>query len=473
MDQTPIRLAGELVTTGRSVAVTNPYSGDVIAEVPLCGAAEVDSACTAAAGALARQDFPQHARARALEVAAELLRGRIEEFAGLITAESGKPIRTARVEAQRCVDTLTFSAVEARRLVGEMVPMEASTSRAGKLGFAVRLPIGVIAAITPFNFPLNLAAYKVGPAIAAGCPVVLKPAPQTPLTGLRFVELLVEAGVPADWISAVTDSGKEAGEPLVAHDVPRMITFTGSVPVGWSIAAAAPRKRVALELGNSSPVIVEPGADLATIAAKVKVAGFSHAGQSCISVQRVIVHADVHDDLLAELRAAVESLHVGDPADEATEVGPLISPSETERVASWVDDAVRGGGELVTGGRTDDGLLCPTIVDHPPRDGDLSKREVFGPVVAVIPYADLDEAIAIANDTAYGLHAGLFTNDLSKALDAVKRLEFGGVLINEVPTFSADQQPYGGVLDSGNTREGPAHAVAEMTVVRFVSLQPG
>lgn len=473
MDQTAVTIGGEPVTTGSGgVEVTNPYTGEVIAVMPRCGPDEVDAACRAAAAALARDDFAQYERAAVLERAAGLLRERTEEFARMITAESAKPIRTARVEATRAVDTLIFAAVEARKLSGELVPMEASASGAGKLGFSFRVPIGVVAAITPFNFPLNLVAHKVAPAVAAGCPVVLKPAPQTPLSGIKLVDLLVEAGLPADWISVVTDSGKEAGEPLVAHDTPAMITFTGSAPVGWMIAGAAPKKRVALELGANSPLIVEPGADLAHIAAKVKVAGFSHAGQSCISVQRVIVHRRMHDQMLEHLRAEAESLVLGDPAEDATDVGPLIRPAEATRVKEWVDEAVSGGGTLVTGGTlAGEGILHPTIVDAAPADSRLCVREVFGPVITTVAYDDFDEALEIANDTEFGLHVGVFTNDLPKALRAARRLRFGGVLINEVPTFRADQQPYGGVRESGNTREGPAYTVLEMTEPRFVSLQ--
>jgi acyl-CoA reductase-like NAD-dependent aldehyde dehydrogenase len=471
MDQTPIRLAGELVTTPTSVTVTNPYGGAVLAEVPRCGEAEVDRACRSAAAALARDDFPQHERARVLERAAELVRERTDELARTICRESGKPIKTARGEATRCVDTFTFAAVEARRLAGELLPMEASSSGAGKLGFALRVPVGVVAAITPFNFPLNLVAHKLGPAIAAGCPVVLKPAPQTPLSAIGLVELLIEAGMPADWISVVTDGGREAAEPLVAHPVPGMVSFTGSVPVGWAIAAAAPKKKVSLELGSNSPVIVAPDGDVAAVAAKVRVAGFSHAGQSCISVQRIIVHESRHAELLDELRAQVATLVVGDPEDEATDVGPLIRPGENDRVLGWVAEAVAGGAEVVTGGRVEGGILLPTVVDRVPREGDLYRREVFAPVVAVLPYRDLDEAIDIANDTDYGIHAGIFTNDLAVALRAVRALDFGGVLVNEVPTFRADQQPYGGVRDAGNTREGPAYAVREMTELKFVTLQ--
>ena len=474
MEQMAVPIGGEPVTTGTGtpVEVTNPYGGDVVGVVPRCGPDEVDRACQAATAALRRDDFPQHERAAVLERAAALLRERTDELAETITLESGKPIRTARVEAARASDTLTFAALEARRLTGEMIPMEGTASGAGKVGFALRVPIGVVAAITPFNFPLNLVAHKLAPAVAAGCPVVLKPAPQTPLSGLRLVDLLVEAGLPPDWISVVTDSGKEAGEPLVAHDVPAMVTFTGSAPVGWAIAAAAPRKKVALELGASSPVVVEPDADLDIVAGKVRVAGFAHAGQSCISVQRVIVHRAVHEDLVARLARAAESLVLGDPRDEATEVGPLIRPAEADRIQGWIEEATSRGAELVTGGTlTDDGVLRPTVVDRAPPDSNLCAREVFGPVVVTLPYADFDEALALANDTEYGLHAGVFTHDLSKALQAARTLQFGGVLVNEVPTFRADQQPYGGVRESGNTREGPAYTVREMTEIRFVSLE--
>lgn len=472
MKQTPVRIAGQPVTADRAVEVRNPYDGEVVAAVPLCGVEQVDRACRAAAAALARDDFPQHERARVLETAAERLRARLDELATTITVEAGKPIRAARVEASRCVDTLVYSAIEARRLSGELVPMEGSGSGAGKLGFALRVPIGVVAAITPFNFPLNLVAHKIAPAIAAGCPVVLKPAPQAPLSAIRLVELLVECGLPPDWISVVTDARAEAGGPLVEHDIPAMITFTGSAEVGWSIAAKAPKKRVRLELGSNSPVIIEPDADLDAVVDRLAVAAFSYAGQSCISVQRVLVHREIHEALVEKLAAAAERLVTGDPRDEATDVGPLIEPREVGRVREWIDEAIDAGATLAAGGTvTRDGILRPTVVDRPPPHVDLCRREVFGPVCVTVPYTDFDEAIALANDTRYGLHAGVFTHDLRKALHAARRLAFGGVLVNEVPTFRADQQPYGGVRDAGNTREGPAYTVREMTDLRFVSFQ--
>ena len=460
-----------------AVTVHNPFNGEVVGEVPRHGAADVDLACAAAAALLEAnlrgEVFPQHVRADVLERAAVLLEARAEEFARSITAEAAKPIRSARGEVARCVDTLRFSAAEARGLVGEMVPMEASEPGAGRLGFALRVPLGVVAAITPFNFPLNLVAHKVAPAIAAGCPVVLKPAPQTPLTALRFVALLEEAGMPTGWVTTLTDAGREAAEPLVAHPVPRMVTFTGSVGVGWSIAAAAPKKRVALELGSNAPLIVTAGADVDLVAAKVRAGGFAFAGQSCISVQRVLVDRAIHQALCEALAREVGAITVGDPAEESTEVGPMISERETTRLVSWIEDAAAAGARVLVGGKVDDGILLPTVVDNPPPSVDLCRREAFGPVVVVIPYDSLDEAIAIANDTDYGLHAAIFTNDLDVAMRAVRELDFGGVVVNDVPTVRVDQQPYGGVRDAGNTREGPAHTIREMTELRFVSLPLG
>jgi acyl-CoA reductase-like NAD-dependent aldehyde dehydrogenase len=406
-----------------------------------------------------------------LDRASRLIAERAEDLARSLAVEAGKPLRTARGEVSRAVDTFAFAGAEARHLAGEMLPMAASTSGAGKIGFALRVPAGVVAAISPFNFPLNLVAHKLAPAIAAGCPVVLKPAPQTPLTALALVDLLVDAGLPPDWISVVTDRRAEAGGPLVEHPVPAVVTFTGSVPVGWGIAAAAPRKRVLLELGSNSPLIVEPDADLAGLTSRCGPAAFGFAGQSCISVQRLLVHRTVHDAMVEALARTADSLTVGDPLDEATDVGPLIAADEARRVRHWIDAAVDAGATLVAGGQVDGATVRPAVLTGVDTDSDVWRREVFGPVVAVRAYDTFDEAVALANDSDFGLHAGVFTSDLRTALRAVRELDFGGVLINEVPTFRADQQPYGGVRDAGNTREGPAYAIEEMTTLRFVSLQ--
>jgi acyl-CoA reductase-like NAD-dependent aldehyde dehydrogenase len=388
-------------------------------------------------------------------------------MAVLLMREAGKPIRDARSEVDRCVATLRHSAAVALTMSGEMVP---TSSPADGLALALRVPAGVVAAITPFNFPLNLVAHKVGPAIAAGCPVVLKPSEDAPLSALALVDVLYEAGLPPGWITPVTGTGEAVGAPLVAHPVPRVVSFTGSVSAGRSIAARASDKRVLLELGSNAPVIVHGDGDVARAATDIARAGFSYAGQSCISTQRVFVDHAVYREFVELLRRSVDALVVGDPADERTDVGPMIRPAERDRVVSWVDEAVRGGGTVAAGGGVTDGLLQPTVVLDPPMDCALMTKEAFGPVVGVVPYAGFDEALRMANATDFGLQAGVYTTSTSLALRAAAELDFGGVLINRTPTFRMDQQPYGGRKDAGNTREGPAYAALEMTDLKFVLL---
>jgi acyl-CoA reductase-like NAD-dependent aldehyde dehydrogenase len=468
---TAVPIGSDRVTTADEIVVASPYDGSEVVRVPACDAGDVDRAVAAATAALA-EPFPAHARAAVLDRAAELLSERQDDFARTIAAEAAQPLKTARVEAARAVDTFRFSAAEARTLGGDMVPLDAAAPGEGKLGFTLRLPIGVVGAISPFNFPLNLVAHNVAPAIAAGCPIVLKPASQTPLSALRLAWLLLdECGLPQGRLNVVTGSGSAVGDPLVTHDGVAMITFTGSPPVGWSIREKAPRKKVSLELGNNSPVILEADGDWRTAVAKLKVAGFSHAGQSCISAQRVLVQRSIHDDVVAELVEAVGSLVAGPPLDEDTDVSALISRGDTERVKEWIDEAVEAGAKVAVGGdTTEDGVLRPTVLTGVTPDMRVCREEVFGPVLAVAAYDTVDEAIETANDTRYGLQAGIFTARLDVALDAARRLDFGGVLVNEVPTWRADQQPYGGVRDSGNTREGPHYAVREMTEPRLVVL---
>jgi acyl-CoA reductase-like NAD-dependent aldehyde dehydrogenase len=369
------------------------------------------------------------------------------------------------------MSTYTMAAVEARTLAGEMVPMDASQAGEGKLAFTQRVPIGVVGAISPFNFPLNLVAHKIAPALAAGCAVVLKPASQTPLSALLLAELEHDAGLPAGWLNVLVGPASEIGDVLVEDERVALITFTGSAGVGWKLRERAPRKRVNLELGNATPVIVEADADVEDAAARCAANAFSFAGQSCISVQRIFVQRDVYETFRDAFVPRVEALVVGDPADEATDVGPLISESERDRVLEWIDEARDGGASVLTGGRLDGELLLPTIVEKPPPEAKLACDEAFGPVCTLQPYDALDNAIEAANATRYGLQAGIFTSSLRAALDASRRLDFGGVTVNEAPTFRADQMPYGGVKDSGNTREGPAWAVREMTEERLVVIQ--
>jgi acyl-CoA reductase-like NAD-dependent aldehyde dehydrogenase len=464
-------IGDEWITTSGEIVVQSPYDGHEIDRVPECGAAEVDRAVAAAVGALRAGPLPPWRRAEILDRAAQLLDARTEKFARTIAEEAAKPIKTARVEARRAVSTFTFAAAEARRLAGDVVPIDAADVGEGKLAFTLRVPVGVVAAISPFNFPLNLVAHKVAPAIAAGCPVVLKPASQTPLSALALAEMLLgECGLPAGHLNVVTGAGGTVGNALVDHPEPALITFTGSPEVGWGIRARAPRKKVGLELGNNAPVIIEPDADHPGAAAKIAVAGFSHAGQSCISTQRIYVHETIADAFLAELVPRVEQLVVGDPLDEATDVSALISPRERDRVRSWIDEAVAAGARVATGGTERNGMLVPTVLTDTKPDMKVCSLELFGPAVAVQTYSDVDEAFRLANDTRYGLQAAIFTRDLPLALRAARALDFGGVLVNEVPTWRADQMPYGGVRDSGNTREGPHYAVREMTETRLVVL---
>jgi acyl-CoA reductase-like NAD-dependent aldehyde dehydrogenase len=466
--------AGSMVAimSSEEIIVNSPFDGAEIGRVPKCNADDVHRAVVAANAALAAGALPRWKRAEILDHAARLLGEREEEFARTIAAEAAKPIRTARIEAQRTVGTFQFAAAEARTFVGEIVPLDAIPAGEGKVGFAMRVPIGVVGAISPFNFPLNLVAHKVAPAIAAGCPVVLKPASQTPLSAVALAALLVdECGLPAAYLHVVTGGGSTVGNAIVEHPDIAMITFTGSPDVGWGIRSRAPRKRVGLELGNNAPLIIEADSDWRSAANKIRVAGFSHAGQSCISTQRVLVHRDIADPFTSALVDEVASLVVGDPLDDDTEVSALISTSERDRVKRWIDEAADEGAKVAVGGELDDsGVLLPTVLTNVTPDMEVCRSEVFGPVVAVASYDTLDEAIALANDTRYGLQAAIFTNRLDDAMRAFHELDFGGVLVNEVPTWRADQQPYGGLRDSGNTREGPAYAIREMTELRMVVL---
>jgi acyl-CoA reductase-like NAD-dependent aldehyde dehydrogenase len=462
----PLLIGGESVETGAWTEVRSPYSGEIVGRVAKGGAAETRRALDVAAAVLA-SPLPAHERARILDATAQLLAERHEEAAQLISAEAGKPLKAARVEAQRAVSTYTFAAVEARKLTGETVPMDASPAGEGKLAFTMRLPIGVIGAISPFNFPLNLVAHKIAPALAAGCPVVLKPASTTPLSALFLARLAEEAGLPAGWLNVVSGASSEIGDELVGDDRVKLITFTGSGDVGWGIAARAARKRVKLELGNATPAIVCADAPADT-ASKLAANAFSFAGQSCISVQRIFVLAGAWDAFVAAFVPNVEALKIGDPADPDTDVGPVISDGDRERILAWIGETK---GDLLTGGDTTEaGLIRPTVIANPAPSDKVQCEEVFGPVVTVTRVASLDEAIEQANATRYGLQAAIFSTDLPTCLEAARRLEFGGVIVNEAPTFRADQMPYGGVKASGNTKEGPAWAVREMTEERLVVL---
>jgi acyl-CoA reductase-like NAD-dependent aldehyde dehydrogenase len=377
-------------------------------------------------------------------------------------------MKAARVEAKRAMSTYTFAAVEARKLAGEMVPMDASQAGEGKLAFTLRRPIGVVGAISPFNFPLNLVAHKLAPALAAGCAVVLKPASQTPLSALLLAELESEAGLPPGWVNVLVGPASEIGDVLIEDERVKALTFTGSGPVGWKLAERAPKKRVNLELGNATPVIITADADLEVAAKAMAANAFSFAGQSCISVQRIYVEQPAFETFVEQFVPNVEELKVGDPADEETDVGPVIDDEARERILAWIEEARQRGARVLTGGDTEGELIRPTVIADAAPELKVSCEEVFGPVCTVNPFSSLDEAIELANGTRYGLQAGIFTANIETAFRAAQELEFGGVIVNEAPTFRADQMPYGGVKDSGNTREGPAYAVRELTEPRLV-----
>jgi len=462
-------LDGEWIETGEWQDVDSPYSGETVARVARAGAEHTRKALDAAERAMS-SPLPAHERAAILDRVAALLKERHDEVAQTISGEAGKPMKAARVEAERAASTYTMAAVEARRLAGEVVPMDASAAGVGKVAYTMRVPIGIVGAITPFNFPLNLVAHKVAPALAAGCAVVLKPAGQTPLSALLLGELETEAGLPPGWLNVLVGPSAEIGDVIVEDERVKLITFTGSSGVGWKIRERAVRKRVNLELGNATPVVVEADAEIEEAATKLAANAFSFAGQSCISVQRIYVKREAYDDFVSRFVPKVRALKVGDPGEEDTDVGPVIDEDARDRIVSWVEEAKSAGATVLTGGEVVDGLLQPTVLADVTPEMKVSCQEVFGPLCTVSPYDSFEEAFELANATEYGLQAGIFTANLKTALAAAAALEFGGVTVNEAPTFRADQMPYGGVKESGNTKEGPHYAVREMTEERLVVL---
>lgn len=460
------------VGSGEPLVVRSPWDGSEIARMPTTTPEEADKVLdrARAAAAVFRWE-PAWKRARILERTSHLIEDNAEQIARIIAAEGGKPLKDARVEAMRGASTFRWASEEAKRTAGELIEMDADPSGENRFGWTIREPRGVIVAISPFNFPLNLVAHKVAPAIAAGNAVILKPASTTPITALRLAELMYEAGVDEDVLQVVVGPGATLGGKLVKDERVNMVSFTGSPPVGRRIASDAGMKMVTLELGNNSATIVDEDANLDLAVQRVVAGGFANSGQVCISVQRVVVHEKVYDEFMARLVPLVAALRVGDPLDETTDVATLISVAEVERVKSWIGEALAQGAKLATGGLTDEGRLRPTVLTDVTRDMKVCAREVFGPVLSIIKARDLCEAIEISNDSEMGLQAGVFTTDLNKALYAAKRLEVGGVMINEVPTFRVDHMPYGGIKGSGIGREGLKYAIREMTELKMIAIR--
>ncbi len=463
-------IGGQAVTSPNPRPVLMPFDGSQVATIFAASKEQVDAAiASAAAAAPTMREMTLDERATILRAAYQRLLDGKEEMALAVSSETGKPIREARLEVDRAAMTLLFSSEEAHRLCGEVVPMDASPSGKGRWAMTVREPLGVIAAITPFNFPLNLAMHKIGPALAGGNAVVHKPASTTPLSALRMARIFLDCGLPAGALNVVTGPGGEIGDQLVFDPRVAMVTFTGSPEVGLRIRNLAGLKKVTLELGANSAVIVEDDANLDEAVPRCVSGSFAHSGQVCISVQRIYVHHRIRDEFLDRCVEATRKLAIGHPHQPQTDISSLITPAEAERVAAWVDEAKSAGAQVVTGGkRMFRATMEPTVLAEVSSSVSLSCREAFGPVVGVNAYQDLDQAIRMVNDSEYGLQAGIYTRDLQKAFYAARQVHVGGFLINEVPQYRVDQMPYGGVKLSGTGREGPKYAIEEMTEPKLI-----
>ncbi len=465
----PLYIGGEWVDTDAHDLVRLPFDGSPVAEVPHADAGTVDRAVTAARkGAEAMASLANFERADLLLKIAEYLRRDSAEFAQLISSESGKPIREARTEADRSPQTLIAAAHEARQLCGDVIPMDFAPGGQGRMAMTVREPIGVIGSITPFNVPLNLALHKIAPAFAAGNAIIHKPAERTPLSALRLARTIEEAGAPKGAYNVITGDGPELAGAMLSHPDIAMITFTGSMRVGTEIRAKAGLKRVLLELGNNSAVIVEPDGDVNTAVKRTVQGAFGHSGQVCISVQRAFVHSSIVSDFLDGLQSETAKLRVGHPYEESTDISSLIDEKAAIRVEAWITEAIGAGARAVCGGKRKYATVEPTILTGVPQGARISCEEVFGPVVAVYPYDRLEDAIAQVNNTPYGLQAGIFTNDIQRAFRSARKLQMGGVLINDIPMFRMDHMPYGGAKHSGLGREGPRYAIEEMTETKII-----
>ena len=462
-------VAGKPAAGDASFTVSNPYDGSPVEEVPIATPGQIETALAGADGARRKvASLTRHERARVLRGVSERLASRSEEVALVLASEVGKTLREARGEVARAVNTFAFAADEAKRLAGEVIPFDAVPGGAKRQGYNMRVPIGTVIAITPFNFPLNLAAHKVAPAMAAGNPVIVKPASQTPVSGLLLGEIVLEAGFPPEALSVLCGPGSKVGMELVRDPRPRMVTFTGSVDVGKRIAAEAGFKKIGMELGSNSGVIVTESADLGFACKRIVLGAFALAGQVCISIQRVVAARSVYEDVVDRVVRLAENLKVGDQLDESSDMGPMVSAADAERLEAWVEEAVAEGASLATGAERKGSIYSPTVLTSVPRDAKVWKEEAFGPVVCVNAYDDFDDALDAVNDSRYGLQAGVFTNSMSEAFQAIEVLDVGGVIINDFPTYRVDQMPYGGVKDSGIGREGLKYAVHEMTEEKLV-----
>lgn len=460
--------AGEWRSSDRALEIKNPYNDSIVGVTSFATPADLEDAIVAAERAFeSLRTMPTFKRSALLFQLADLMERRREELAQLISAEAGKPIRDARVEAERGVFTLRVAAEEAQRMLGEQIPLDLMPSSQGRFGITRKVPIGPIAGISPFNFPLNLALHKLAPAIASGNPIVLKPPTRDPLTMLTVAELVAELDLPPGAVS-IMPMDRELGDRLVTDERFKLLSFTGSPDVGWDMKARAGKKRVVLELGGNAGVIVDSDAQLDFAAQRLLTGAFAYAGQVCISVQRAYIHEDVFNDFTERVVAAAEKVKLGDPADPSTDVGPMIDERAVQRIDGWVQAAVAEGARVLTGGQPHGRFYQPTVIVDAPRQSAVCAREAFAPIVNLFPFSDWSSGLDQINDSVYGLQAGVFTSNLEHALLAFDRLDVGGVIINDIPTYRIDHMPYGGVKDSGLSREGLRYAIEDMTETRLM-----
>ncbi len=462
-------IAGQWVSGNGTIPVTNPFDNSEVDTVPKATAADVDRAMAfALEGAKKMRRIPGYDRYNLLMKAAGLMAEQIDDLAETITREEGKILPEARLEVSRARETLIGSAEEAKRLGSEVVPLDGAPDTGNRFGFTLRVPCGVVLAITPFNFPLNLVVHKVGPALAGGNSVVIKPATDTPLSALKFARILLEAGIPAEGIQCITGTGSDIGDVLAGDPRVRKISFTGSQVVGEHICRTAGLKKVTMELGSNAPLIVLPDADMEKAAQAIAVTGYANAGQVCISAQRILAHKSIYADLIDALKPKVEALATGNPLEGGTKVGPMVRESDAVRVAEWIDEAAQAGARVITGGGRNGAVYAPTLLADVKPDMRISREELFGPAVGLTPVETVEHAIELANDTNYGLSAAIFTESLEHAMKFAREVDSGNIHINWGSQWRADLMPYGGLKDSGFGKEGPKYAVEEMTETKMV-----
>jgi acyl-CoA reductase-like NAD-dependent aldehyde dehydrogenase len=462
-------IGGKWVKAKENLEVTNKYSNQVIGKVPLADKESYEKSVKSAQDAFnIISKLPSYKRSQILQKTSELIDQKKDEVAKIIAEEAGKPMKFSRGEVSRSIQTFKFASEEAKSIHGETVPMDAAVGGEKRIGFCLRFPVGIIGAISPFNFPLNLVAHKVAPAIASGCSVILKPASTTPLTSLKLGEIMMEAGLPDGALNVIVGSGSTVGDWLVSDERLSMITFTGSPPVGRKIKEKSGLKKITLELGNNSPCIVDKDADLNFAIPRCIVGSFAYSGQVCISVQRIYVHKEIFDEFSSRFLEQTEKLKIGDPLDEDIDIGPMITEGDAIRTQEWIDEAKKDGAKVLIGGKREGSVYYPTVLTDLKPNMKVVRLEVFAPVVSLIKFDDFSDAVRMADDSIFGLQAGVFTKDIDRAFQAVKGINVGGVIVNDVPTYRADQMPYGGVKESGIGREGLKYAIEEMTDLRMV-----